>query len=88
MKRKLSKTEKEWDKGEKLYDSFCGMFKGFKVTMPKTNTLELIALLHEKKENELLLRVMMEEFTSNLDDCPVFAEKRKLYKNVVYREKF
>ncbi|OGY41924.1 MAG: hypothetical protein A2Y67_03840 [Candidatus Buchananbacteria bacterium RBG_13_39_9] len=71
MKRKLAKIEKSWDKGEKLYDSFCGMFKGFKVFTPRTNSLKLFALLHEKKENELLLRVMMEEFISNLDDSSV-----------------
>jgi len=88
MKIKLTKFEKNRNRGQEIYDLFCGMFKGFKVMTPRTNTLELFALLHEKKENELLLKVMMEEFMSNLDDSSVFAEKGKLYKNVVYRETF
>jgi hypothetical protein len=88
MKRKLKKIEQHWNKGENLYDSFCGMFKGFKVTTPRTSTLELFALLKDRNENELLLREMMKEFVSNIDDVSVFAEKGKLYKNVVYREKF
>jgi len=86
--KEVTKTEKTWDKGEKIYDAFCGMFKGFKVLTPRTTTLALFALLEERKENELLLREMMKEFAENLDDSSVFAEKGKLYKNVVYREKF
>lgn len=86
--RKLTKTEQLWNKGEKVYESFCGMFKGIKVSTPRTNTLETIALLHKKKENELLLRVMMQEFITNLDDKSVFSEKGKLYSNAVYREDF
>lgn len=88
MTRKLKTIEKSWNKGEKIYDSFCGMFKGFKVTTPRTQTLELFDLLKKRNQNELLLREMMSEFLGNLDDSSVFAEKGKLYKNIIYREQF
>lgn len=88
MTRKLEAIEKNWDEGEKIYDSFCGMFKGFKVTTPRTQTLELFALLKKRNQNELLLREMMSEFLGNLDDSSVFAEKGKLYKNITHRKQF
>jgi hypothetical protein len=80
--------EKNIVKGERTYDSFCGMFKGFRVSTPRTTTLELFALLKERGENEILLRVMMEEFISNLNDVKVFAEKGKLFIKYEYVEKF
>lgn len=84
--KKLTKTEKLWQKGEKIYDSFCGMFSGFAVATPRTSRLELFVLLKEKKMNELLLRALMEEFISNLDDMEVFAEKGKLYEKHTVRK--
>ena len=82
-------TTEKWDKGEKIYDEFCAGFGHIcQVSTPRTNTLELFALLKEKNENLILLMEMMKEFIANFDDSNVFVEKGKLYKNVVYKEKF
>ena len=87
MKTKLTKTEKLWEKGERIYDWFCAMFEISAVPTPHTKILELFAVLKEKNQNELLLREMMKEFMSNLNDTEVFVEKGKLYQKAVYREK-
>jgi len=86
MKKKT--TKQLCEQGEELYNSFCGMFKGFKISTPRTNTLELFALLDKKKEYEILLREMMYEFMSNLEETVVFVEEGKLYKKVSYKELF
>ncbi len=86
--KKLTITEKRWDKGEKIYDTFCAGFGHIcSVNTPKTHTLELFALLKEKNENLILLLEMMNEFITNFNDIRVFAEKGKLYRNVVHKER-
>ena len=76
--KKITKTEKMWNNGERIYDNFASQF-GFKFSMPCTNTLELIAILSQKKEGELLLRVMMNEYISNLSDEQIVVKGKKLY---------
>ena len=74
----ITKTEKMWNDGERIYDNFASQF-GFKFSTPRTNTLELISILNSKKEKELLLRVMMNEYISNLSDEQIVVKGKKLY---------
>ena len=78
MKKKLAPIEKMWNEGEKIYDNFASQF-GFKFSTPRTNTLELISILNQKKEKELLLREMMNEYISNLSDEQIVVKNKKLY---------
>ena len=87
MNKKLTKTEKLWEKGERIYNWFCAMFEVSAVPTPHTKTLELFAVLKKKNQYQLLIREMMKEYISNLQDTEVFVEKGKLYQNAVYREK-
>ncbi|MDZ4228259.1 MAG: hypothetical protein U1E54_03360 [Candidatus Levybacteria bacterium] len=87
MKKKLTKKEQIWNNGKRIYEWFCAMFEISAVPTPHTKTLELFAVLKKKNQYQLLIREMMKEFISNLNDTEVFVEKGKLYQNAVYREK-
>ncbi len=76
---KLTRTEKIWNEGKIIYDNFASQFIGFKYSIPSTQILETIALLSRKKEKELLLRVMMNEFVSNLSDERIVLQNKKLF---------
>lgn len=76
--KELTKTEKIWNSGEEIYHKFCNNFP-MSVTTPKTTTLEMFHLLHQKGETELLLREMMSEFMKNLSDEKVIVKNNKLY---------
>jgi len=78
-------TLKLQNKGEKIFDKFCKSFLDFTFATPKTSTLELFALLEQKKEYELLIRELMKEFLSNLDnETDLFVKNGKLYKKLIY----
>ena len=76
--KELTKTEKIWNSGEEIYHKFCNNFP-MSVMTPKTTTLEMFHLLHQKGETELLLREMMSEFMRNLSDEKVIVKNNKLY---------
>ena len=78
MKIALTKIEEMWNDGVRIYDNFASQFE-FIYSTPPTKILELISVLNKKKEKELLLRVMMNEYISNLSDEGIILRNKKLY---------
>lgn len=76
--KQIEQIEKNWNEGERIYDSFASQF-GFKYSTPSTYTLGIISILSRKKEKELLLRIMLEEYISNLSDEKIVLKNNKLY---------
>lgn len=76
--KKLTETEKMWNVGQKIYDDFANQFE-FEFSTPNTTTLELIYLLDKKKHKAELLRVMMEEYLSNLPDDKIIVLNKRIY---------
>lgn len=79
------KQSKLLDKGEKLYDDFLKKTFGrnrMKITVstPRTNTLELFAVLDEQRESELLIGAMCLELADAICPESLFAENGKLFK--------
>jgi len=79
---------KRLEKGEKLYNSFCKNYAFVRVSTPTTRTLETLALLDEKKEIELLVREMMKEFISNINDIEIYPDNGILYFKSIIGKKF
>ena len=75
----MTTREKMWEKGEKLYNAFCNKFPSIPLTTPRTQTLELFVLLSDCKESNLLIREMMKEYLSNIDDIELLVERGRLY---------
>ena len=80
-----TKENKRWNKGEKLYDSFIRKLFGrnrmnIAVPNPRTNTLELFAVLDERGEKDLLIGAMCFEIAESIVPESLFAEKGELFK--------
>ena len=75
------------EKGHEIYNKFCSNFS-MKVATPSTKTLELFYHLKEKGEVEFLLREMMKEFLTNLEDDEVVVEDGFLFRKVEVLEQF
>ena len=84
----LEKMKRNITKGEKIYEEFAKCFGVKKLSMPRTDTLELFALLEQKGEHALLLREMMKEFISNIDDVEIIVRKGKLFRKTYIEELF
>ena len=84
--KKLSKTEKMWNKGERLYDDFVKKIGGdIKVSTPRTQALTLFATLSERKMKPRLIAEMCREFANNFDD-DFFMEDNNLFRKIAIKE--
>lgn len=76
------------DTGERLYDAF--LKKVFRqkdrlkipVPNPRTNTLELFAVLSQRKEQEWLIGAMCAEIASSCENGEIFAQKGRLFRRI------
>ena len=81
----MKKENKLWDRGEKLYDDFIEEVFGrnrmkVPVPNPRTNALELFAVLDKEGERDLLIGAMCLEISDAIMPESLFAEKGELFK--------
>lgn len=65
-----------------IYDNFCKNYADIKVATPRTTTLKIFYLLQNRGHYDLLVREMMKEFLTNIDDCEVVVDNYNIFKVV------
>lgn len=72
--------EKEMNIGEKLYKNFCKEYADIPVITPRITTLKIFYLLSKTGHYDLLVREMMKEFLSNIEDSEIVLDKNSIFR--------
>lgn len=81
--KKENQQEQKANLGDKLYDKFVrkmnSILKLGQVCTPKTQTLELFAILFQQQKIKELNLKMLEEFIGGFDIPKIFVKDNKIY---------
>lgn len=78
----MEKEEEYLKIGEKIYDNFCKEYGDISVVTPRTTTLKIFYLLSKKGYYDLLIREMMKEFLTNIDDYEIVVDNYNVFRVV------